>query len=244
MAATFWSRFHVKFISSNHKGKKLPHIHRVIKAASRGYIVICEPSVPIREPLATQQTYEYWSDKINLNSRVSNDDATLNRAMPILLNKIWTNPAILKEIPFQDSRIIEEIVAEVFSGFGYQVELTKRTRDGGKDIIALRKRDGNNKKILIECKHWSNKINVKVIRELIGVAVTQGEMPTGIILATTSNFTRDAKKISLNSTIPIELELRDYNDILNWIKDYHAIQFGQDNIRQILSQLGLAEEMN
>ena len=242
MAESFWRRFHVKHIPRRYRGKKLPHIHRVIEASHHGYVVICEPSLPVRETLATQQTYEYWLGKINSNCRISNDEDTLNRAIPVLLNKIWANPEILKEIPYKHSRIFEEVIAEIFSGFGYEVELTKRTRDGGKDIIALRKRDGKNEKILIECKHWSDRIDVKPIRELIGVAVTQGELPTGIILATTSNFTPDARKISVNSTIPIELGLRDYNDLLMWIKDYHAIQLRQDNVGQILAQLGLGNE--
>jgi hypothetical protein len=37
-----------------------------------------------------------------------------------------------------DARTLEEIVAELFDNFGYEVELTKRTRDGGRDIIAIR----------------------------------------------------------------------------------------------------------
>ena len=56
-------------------------------------------------------------------------------------------PRNIKEIPYKHSRILEEMIAEIFSGLGYDVELTKRTRDGGKDIIALRKRDGKNEKI-------------------------------------------------------------------------------------------------
>ncbi len=38
-------------------------------------------------------------------------------------------------------RRFEELVAELFVGFGYAVELTKRTRDGGKDIIAIKKQE-------------------------------------------------------------------------------------------------------
>jgi HJR/Mrr/RecB family endonuclease len=35
-------------------------------------------------------------------------------------------------------RLFEEFVAELFHEFGYEVELTKRTRDGGRDVIAIR----------------------------------------------------------------------------------------------------------
>src|SRR5271166_1023037 len=40
-----------------------------------------------------------------------------------------------------DSRQFEELVAEIWHRFGYSVELTLRTRDGGRDVIAVRKRE-------------------------------------------------------------------------------------------------------
>lgn len=50
-----------------------------------------------------------------------------------------------------DRRQFEELIAELFVGFGYEVELTRRTRDGGKDIVAIKRREVNTK-YLIECK--------------------------------------------------------------------------------------------
>lgn len=85
-------------------------------------------------------------------------------------------------------------------------------------------------KILIECKHWEDKIDVNPIRNLIGVAISQEELPAGIILATTSHFTKDAEKIAINSTIKIELERKDYEDILEWIQEYDAIQLSKEEV--------------
>lgn len=85
-------------------------------------------------------------------------------------------------------------------------------------------------KILIECKHWEDKIDVNPVRNLIGVAMSQEELPTGIILATTSHFTRDAEKIKIHSAIKIELERRDYEDILEWIQEYDAIQLSKEEV--------------
>ena len=34
-------------------------------------------------------------------------------------------------------REFEQLIAELWHGFGYDVDLTKQTRDGGKDIIAI-----------------------------------------------------------------------------------------------------------
>ncbi|MEN8220363.1 MAG: restriction endonuclease [Pseudomonadota bacterium] len=42
------------------------------------------------------------------------------------------NSYIYKILPRQ----FEEVIAELFRAQGFNVELTKRTRDGGKDIIA------------------------------------------------------------------------------------------------------------
>ena len=36
-------------------------------------------------------------------------------------------------------RQFEELVAEIWDAFGFEVELTQQTRDGGKDILAIRK---------------------------------------------------------------------------------------------------------
>ena len=53
----------------------------------------------------------------------------------------------LKQFPDElrlfDRRIFEELIAEIWSGFGYTVELTQQTRDGGKDIVAIKRCEAN-----------------------------------------------------------------------------------------------------
>lgn len=242
IADTFWRRFNIVYINSRKRGKKLPQIYRVVgnpnKLIRHGYIAICEPNLPEREMFSTQNSYEYWSRKFYMNNGIYADINSQREAISMLINKIEASPTVLKDIPTTTGwRIFEEIVAEVFRKFGYQVDLTKKTRDGGKDIIALRK-DGDKvlERLLIECKHWKDKIDVKPIRNLVGVAVTQDELPTGIILATTSSFTEDAKELRINPNISIELDLRDHNDVLSWIGDYNAIQLTPTEILEYLRQ--------
>lgn len=50
--------------------------------------------------------------------------------------EIAKHPSILRSL---ERRQFEKVIAELFDGFGYEVELTRRTRDGGKDIIAIKK---------------------------------------------------------------------------------------------------------
>jgi hypothetical protein len=54
-----------------------------------------------------------------------------------LIRYLAMHPEIMHEL---EPRQFEELIAELFSRMGYVVELTNRTRDGGKDICALKKR--------------------------------------------------------------------------------------------------------
>jgi HJR/Mrr/RecB family endonuclease len=116
-----------------------------------------------------------------------------------------------------DRRKFEELVAELFVGFGYEVELTKRTRDGGKDIIAIRNAEVNTR-FLIECKRPEpgTPIRVAAVRELYGVLEDDGASKA--ILATTSYFTPDALLFSEKHRW--ELELKDFDALRQWIAKY------------------------
>jgi len=122
-------------------------------------------------------------------------------------------------------REFEEIVAELFKGYGYSVELTKRTRDGGRDVIAINR---NNviipQKYLIECKHWKDKVGVSVVRELLGVSAIEEERPSGLIVASTSGFTKDALLLSEKDQAKWILSLKDKEAIEEWVKDYVNIK--------------------
>lgn len=131
-----------------------------------------------------------------------------------LIEHFLKYPADLRNI---DRRQFEELVAELFSGFGYDVELTKRTRDGGKDIIAV-KNDVVAIKYLIECKRpdIGNHVGIRAVRELFGVK--QDEGATKAILATTTYFSPDA--ILLSERHKWELELKAFDDLMVWIQTY------------------------
>jgi HJR/Mrr/RecB family endonuclease len=114
-----------------------------------------------------------------------------------------------------DPRAFEEVVAELFEGFGYVVELTKRTRDGGRDVVAIRHTIVKDDRYLIECKHW---VGVGVVRELLGVGVA--EPNSGLILASTSGFTADARVFADREQVRWILALKDRDDIDAWVEEY------------------------
>lgn len=121
------------------------------------------------------------------------------------------------ELRLIDRRKFEEVVAEIFDGFGYEVELTKQTRDGGKDIIAIKRREVN-LKYLIECKRPdpANIIGIAAVRELWGVKCDEGASKA--ILVTTTGFSADAK--SFVDRHLWELEARDFEGLQEWLDDY------------------------
>jgi restriction system protein len=114
-----------------------------------------------------------------------------------------------------DSRQFEELVAEIWRSLGYETELTARTKDGGRDIVAVRKSEASIR-FLIECKRYnpSNKVGVELVRALYGVKMH--EKATKGILATTSTFTRGAKGFFNDHMW--ELEPRDFNGVVDWVK--------------------------
>ncbi|HDZ3742219.1 restriction endonuclease [Vibrio cholerae] len=137
-----------------------------------------------------------------------------------LVVALKAEPALLTELePHQ----FEEVTAEIFRDKGFEVELTKRTRDGGKDVIAFHKDQlGIRTKYIIECKHYSdtNKVGVDVVRALYGVKNSRSGGNVGIIV-TTSTFTSGAREFIENeATTNLDLTLADKEQLLEWLEGY------------------------
>jgi HJR/Mrr/RecB family endonuclease len=136
---------------------------------------------------------------------------------------IATMPLQPAELLKMTPREFEELIAALWKRFGYEVELTARTRDGGRDVIAVRKAEAT-LRFLIECKRYEpeKKIGVAFVRALYGVKVH--ENATKAILATTSTFTAGAE--SFFDAHKWELEAKDHSGVLNWIDE--ARRFARD----------------
>ncbi|TCD05864.1 restriction endonuclease [Pedobacter frigidisoli] len=114
-------------------------------------------------------------------------------------------------------REFEELMAELMVLDGWQVELTKQTRDGGHDLICLKSMDDMEFKLIGECKRnaAARKIGVGILRELQTV-ISDESAHKGAIF-TTSYFTKDSVSYSKKYD-PKKIELRDINYIINWIR--------------------------
>lgn len=116
-----------------------------------------------------------------------------------------------------DPREFEKVVAELLKHQGFTTHLTKATRDGGKDIIAI-SNDLFQTNHIIECKRHKrdNKVSVDIVRQLLGV-MSLRNYPHGVIV-TTSTFSKPA--IAERDLVPNRLSLHDFNSLQNWISSY------------------------
>jgi HJR/Mrr/RecB family endonuclease len=112
----------------------------------------------------------------------------------------------------------ERLIAELFSNNGFEVAITKRTRDGGKDIVAIQRVMNVQTKYLIECKRNAQhrKVSLSVVQRLYGVKLAE-KANVGIVV-TTSTFTKDAEKFARSH--PWDLSLKDGTEVVEWLRRY------------------------
>ena len=97
----------------------------------------------------------------------------------------------------------EEEVAKIFNKNGYKATVTKKTGDGGVDIIMYR----DKKKILVQCKHYKNTIPVSYLRELNGLK--EDFKADELIMVASSGISKDGYEFIENKPYYSILDLED-----------------------------------
>ena len=149
-------------------------------------------------------------------SEEKNIITNLHSGVSDLILQISKAPSLLYQIK---PRQFEELIAHILSQHGFTVELTKQTRDGGKDIIAIKSELGIKSKYIIECKRYaaSNPVGVGLVRALFATQTLEGANKS--VLATISRFTPAAHSFAkATNNIEWSMDLKDFNDIYEWIK--------------------------
>lgn len=131
-----------------------------------------------------------------------------------VISELARNPSNLYML---NPRRFEELVAELLTRDGMEVQLTQPTRDGGRDILAVHRGAAGQHLYLVECKRYSPRrpIGVDMVRALYGIV--EQERATAGLLITTSRFTADA----LAFAVPVRyrMSLKEYSDLVAWICD-------------------------
>jgi hypothetical protein len=137
----------------------------------------------------------------------------LERANAAVMRWLRTRPAAVDRL---HHRSFEAIVAEVLREKGWQVELTKQTRDGGYDVLAIRTDSlGVTVKLIVECKLFGlgHPVGVAMVDRLVGVSVRER---SSAMLVTNSRFTRTAWK-TWQRQGKRDLSLVDRDALFEWL---------------------------
>jgi hypothetical protein len=117
----------------------------------------------------------------------------------------------------------ELLAGEIFRSSGWDVEFTARTRDGGYDIIAVRRIMPTILRVLVEAKRFSPRrpVGVDIVRSLFGVK--QSKAASQLVLVTSSFVSLDAKK-EFSRVVPWELDFFERDKILDWCRDRSMVR--------------------
>lgn len=148
---------------------------------------------------------------VNVPIELKND---INVITHSLIDEVALRPRILQEIT---PRQFEELVCELFERKGYNVQLTKQTRDGGKDLIVLNSSLLGDLIIYAECKKRApmHPVNVGLVRQLYG-AIEADRVTAGIMI-TNSYFSREARRFQ--QSIKTRMNFIDYSELMRQIMD-------------------------
>lgn len=132
-------------------------------------------------------------------------------------------------------RKFEELVASVYSNIGWQVEMTKQTRDGGADLICLKSSSGES--CIVECKRYSRsrKVGIGAVDRLVGAAFRMESQSAHLV--TSSSFSGPAQKAKTQVTEQgMELELIDGCELLKLVDTFADPSLSISDLEQIYSE--------
>ena len=103
----------------------------------------------------------------------------------------------------------------MFKAMGYDVELTKATRDGGADLVCLRNQNGIPFRFAVEVKRYkeSRPITVGLLRSFVGA--NEQFHADKLLYVTTSFYTRSALEFADKYASHL-LALKDYEHMREW----------------------------
>lgn len=149
------------------------------------------------------------------NNAISNRNAKRSNKTKITLHKSTNAP---KNLPISSTKkkdkinlatmhwecfedLIGELFSKEFSRKGSIVEVTKRSRDGGADVIAIDPDPIRGGKYIIQVKRYNKTVSPTAIRDLYGTVQHEGAVKG--ILITTSNFGNDSFNFIKNKPLTL-----------------------------------------
>jgi restriction system protein len=122
----------------------------------------------------------------------------------------------IRKIDMMNPYKFEEYVGQLFEADGYTVKVTKKSGDGGADVIAIKKE----RRICVQVKHYSVKVPYKAVQEVIAAMLLYH--CNEALIVTNSHFTRQATQNAKKANV----DLIDREKLIEWINE---IKYRTDN---------------
>jgi restriction system protein len=134
-----------------------------------------------------------------------------------LIEEIQRDARYLTQI---DWRKLEELVAGAYERAGYEVLLTPRSADRGRDIVAV-KHGVCSIRIIDQVKAYAphRRVTANDVRALIGVLASEQNTSKGIVTTTAAFAPGIWNDPTIKPFIPYRLELRDGEQLRRWLLD-------------------------
>jgi restriction system protein len=123
-----------------------------------------------------------------------------------------------EEILKIDPRKFEELIAGAYVRDGYEVELTPRSGDRGRDVVATKYGTGS-VRIFDQVKRYkfSRPVTAEEVRALVGTITMAGNVSKGVITTTSTFAPTLLDDPDIRRLVPHRLELRAKDDLLRWL---------------------------
>lgn len=134
-----------------------------------------------------------------------------------ILRLIQKEPAAAYQI---DPRMWEEIIAGAYSREGFEVELTPRSADKGRDVIATKHGIGSIR-IFDQVKAYKpgNVVTAEEVRAMLGVITGAQNVSKGVITTTSTFAPRLQEDAYIRPYIPHRIELRPREILFPWLEE-------------------------
>ena len=134
-----------------------------------------------------------------------------------LLDSALRNPEMMRQM---NARAFEEFIASLLEQLGFEdLVLTRRAKDGGRDVLATQHVSGVPIFFAFECKRYAAKrpVGIAFARALLGTITHGPSRATKGVLVTTSRFTSGARNFILTEP---QLDGKDFDGVVGWLRDY------------------------
>lgn len=117
-----------------------------------------------------------------------------------------------------DWRRWEEIIAGAYKQQGFDVELTPRSNDKGRDVIATRRSLGSVRFVdQVKAYRPGHVVTAEEVRAMVGVLSLQPNISKGLVTTTSSFAPGIMKDPDIARLMPYRLELKGRDTLLEWL---------------------------